>query len=44
MSGRLFSLLAEHEGQTEPQAIYSTSENTLRMMGRLLPRRCYDQA
>ncbi|ATG38006.1 MAG: hypothetical protein HEP70_19975 [Rhodobiaceae bacterium] len=34
MSTRLFSLLAEYEGQPEPQAIYSTSETMLRMMGR----------
>lgn len=33
MTARLFTLLAEYEGNPEPQAVYSTSETTLRMFG-----------
>lgn len=34
MSARLFTLLAEYDHQPEPEAVYSTSETMLRMVGR----------
>lgn len=34
MSDRLFMLKAKYEGQPDPQAIYSTNENVLRMFGK----------
>lgn len=34
MSARLFTMQADYEGQPYPQAIYGTSEITLRMIGR----------
>lgn len=34
MTTRLFTLEAEYVGQSTPQAIYGTDENTLRMVGR----------
>ena len=34
MSARLFTLLALYEGESEPMAVYSTSETMLRMSGR----------
>lgn len=38
MSARLFALLADYEGQPCPQAVYSTIETTLRMIGQDHPR------